>query len=115
MSPAIMATAPPSSSHIERWVGLPVKKRETSELNEWDSLKPKTSSTMPAANNTKPTTLFMSQPPSAPRSRHWGVSLVMGVPPRNRVNVPYPEGNCLRQARLEIFHGESQSWCCCAH
>src|SRR6185437_7734320 len=60
--PAITATAPPMISHMERSVGLPVKVRETSEVNECDSLNPKTSSTMPSARIPKPTILFMVFP-----------------------------------------------------
>lgn len=44
---------------MEWFVGLPVKKRDTSELKDWDSLKPKISSTTPSAKTAIPTTLNM--------------------------------------------------------
>src|SRR6185436_287528 len=46
--PRTAATAPPISIHIERSVGEPVKARDTSDVNECDSLKPNTSRSKPA-------------------------------------------------------------------
>ncbi len=39
---------------MDRSVGFPVKKRETSEPNEWLSLKPNMSNTTPNANMARP-------------------------------------------------------------
>ena len=38
---------PPTSNHIALSVGEPVKKREMSELSEFDALTPKTINTIP--------------------------------------------------------------------
>lgn len=40
-----------------------MKVREISELNEWDSLKPKINSTMPRAKIANPMMLFMKKDP----------------------------------------------------
>src|SRR3569833_1737745 len=60
--PTITATASPTINHIDRSVGLPVNVRETLELNEWDSLKPKISSTIPSARIASPIMLFIVCP-----------------------------------------------------
>jgi hypothetical protein len=54
-------------------VGLPVKKRETSEPKECEALNPKINKMMPAANKAKPTILFMPQTPTFPLSSLWGI------------------------------------------
>jgi hypothetical protein len=41
------AAAPPTSIHIALSVGEPVKKREMSELSEFEALTPKTINTIP--------------------------------------------------------------------
>src|SRR5205823_7770329 len=58
--PTITVTTPPTIIHMDRSVGFPVKNRDTSELNECDSLRPKTNSTIPSARMAKPTMLFMA-------------------------------------------------------
>ena len=72
-APTIIAATPPIISHMDLSVGLPVKNRETSELNEWDSLKPKISNTIPTANRTNAPILFM------PYSRSAGPDVRLGV------------------------------------
>jgi hypothetical protein len=62
-SPAMTATAPPPISHIEWSVGFPVKVRETSELNECDSLNPKMSRITPNAMMAIPMMLFITKRP----------------------------------------------------
>lgn len=57
--PRTAATAPPMSIHMERSVGEPVKVRETSDENDWDSLKPKISRITPAAISAIPIAVFI--------------------------------------------------------
>jgi len=57
--PRTAATAPPISIHIERSVGEPVKARDTSDVNECDSLKPNTSRSKPAAISAIPIAVFI--------------------------------------------------------
>jgi len=54
-----MAVIPPISSHIVLSVGEPVKKRETSELNESDAEKPYIARTIPTAKITNEIGLFI--------------------------------------------------------
>src|SRR5690349_16392311 len=72
--PAITATAPPAINHMERSLGLPEKNRETSELKECDSLKPKINKTMPSAKIASPT-MFMPERRIAADAGHWGLHL----------------------------------------
>src|SRR5258705_1737473 len=79
ISPTITVTVPPTSNHIDRSVGLPVKNRDTSELAECDSLKPKINSTAPRPKMAKPTMLFIVQCSSDHVPRQWGVYLSSGL------------------------------------
>jgi hypothetical protein len=60
--PSTADPIPPTSSHIDLSVGLPAKNRETSELNESDSLMPKMTSATPPANGTAALTSTMANP-----------------------------------------------------
>jgi len=57
--PTIAEAMPPNNSHMDLSVGEPVKKRDTSELNESDAFRPNTIITMPAANSASPIPLFI--------------------------------------------------------
>ena len=50
---------PPINSHIDLSVGLPVKKRDTSELNESVAFTPQIIRATPTPNKANPITLFM--------------------------------------------------------
>ena len=58
--PVIPAAIPPISSHIDLSVGVPVKKRDTSEPKDSDALMPKIVSTIPAINSPMPSALFIN-------------------------------------------------------
>jgi hypothetical protein len=60
--PMTAETIPPMSNHIDSSVGLPVKNRETSELNDSDALMPKIISRVPTISNPIPSDLFIIQP-----------------------------------------------------
>src|SRR6266850_1061993 len=77
-SPTITAAAPPTRNQIDRSVGLPVNVRETSELNEWDSLNPKINSTTPKASIASPMMLFIDHHVPGILSLHWGLYLNRG-------------------------------------
>ena len=58
-APTTMLAMPPTSSHMERSVGFPVKKRDTSELNESDSVMPMIVRRRPTINSAMPRILLM--------------------------------------------------------
>lgn len=58
-SPTIKATAPPINIHIDLSVGEPVKNRETSELKDWDALRPNAIKMTPTASKAIETALFI--------------------------------------------------------
>jgi hypothetical protein len=55
----MIATIPPIIIHIALSVGEPVKKRETSELNDFVAVTPKTTRTMPPAKTASAISLFI--------------------------------------------------------
>lgn len=57
--PAQAHPSPPISNQTDRLVGVPVKKRETSELKDSDALMPKMMSATPTASNAIPSGLFI--------------------------------------------------------
>ena len=57
--PKTAATAPPISIHIDRSVGEPVNARDTSDERDCDSLKPKMTSSKPAAISAMPIDVFI--------------------------------------------------------
>ena len=57
--PAQAHPSPPISNQTEWLVGVPVKKRETSELKDSDALIPKTMSATPTTTNAIPNGLFI--------------------------------------------------------
>lgn len=59
IKPTAMATIPPINNHIERSVGLPEKKRDTSELNESIAFTPNTTRMIPPTIKTIDIRRFM--------------------------------------------------------
>jgi hypothetical protein len=59
----MIATIPPISIHIALSVGEPVKKRETSELNDFVAETPKTTRTIPPTSIASKTALFIEKAP----------------------------------------------------
>ncbi len=59
MAPTAVTATPPNRSQIDLSVGVPVKKREASELNDCEALIPKRMSPTPMTNNTIPRVLFI--------------------------------------------------------
>ena len=57
--PVMPAPMPQMSIHIDLSVGFPVKKRDTSDPKESDSLIPKATKAIPAANSPIPSALFI--------------------------------------------------------
>ena len=58
-SPTIPITTPPTSNHMDLFVGDPVKNRDTSEPNELFALMPNTVRMIPPANSAIKMTLFI--------------------------------------------------------
>jgi len=60
MAPPTMTLAtPPRSSHMDLFVGDPVKNREKSEPTEFEALIPKTINMIPIARRAMPIALFI--------------------------------------------------------
>lgn len=60
-APTSVATIPQPSSQMVLFVGEPVKKRETPELNELLALMPRTINTIPSTRTPAKTSLFTSK------------------------------------------------------
>ena len=75
-APTVVAAMPPSSSHMDLSVGVPVKNRLASELNESEALIPKIISAIPTAKRASPMPFFIVSFQGYAGARHAAVRFV---------------------------------------